>query len=290
VPPTPPIPPNNAATPVDRGKNNPFNRLISGGASPAASTSLPNQWWQQPVFQIAACPTVRFSEATTQPLCTTFSFLHLPPTCAPTPCRRALCHPPSRRHIILLQVIAKTSGAKKKMRTMTAPRTSSTLRVTHAISLRGSCLARSSHRPTFHHGPSPLLQERARRRRLRLPAALSAPTPPPPPPAPPAPTAPAASAAPAPTGDRGALLSAIQNGTRLRKAVTNDRSVSAFSGRVLGDVGPPLTSVPPQPSHLLKRRSRKMVSIEAGSPWIGIWDSPRIKARTRARNRTALHG
>ncbi len=73
--------------------------------------------------------------------------------------------------------------------------------------------------------------------KVPTPPLLSAPTPPPPP-APPAPAAPVP-VAPTPAGDRSALLSAIQSSTRLRKTVTNDRSASAFSGRVLGDVAPP---------------------------------------------------
>jgi hypothetical protein len=78
------------------------------------------------------------------------------------------------------------------------------------------------------------------------PISLSASTPPPPPPlpppgppAPPALAAPSVAVAPTPSGDRSALLSSIQSGARLRKAATNDRSASAFSGRVLGDVAPP---------------------------------------------------
>ncbi|CDO71918.1 hypothetical protein BN946_scf184940.g65 [Trametes cinnabarina] len=101
--------------------------------------------------------------------------------------------------------------------------------------------------------------------------------PPPPPPPPPAPPAPLASApktspptdkastnpfsklmressapiaTPAPTGDRSALLNAIQAGRKLRKAQTNDRSAAPISGRVLGDATPPphISAAPSMPS------------------------------------------
>ncbi|KAI9255048.1 hypothetical protein BDA99DRAFT_517766 [Phascolomyces articulosus] len=106
-------------------------------------------------------------------------------------------------------------------------------------------------------------------------AAADVPAPPPPPPAategippspaPPAPVAPPAPAAPPaapsslpePSAGRNALLSQIQLGTKLKKAVTNDRSQASVSGKVIGGgessvpaasfTAPPPTATPSQP-------------------------------------------
>ncbi|KAF1797775.1 hypothetical protein FB192DRAFT_1163445 [Mucor lusitanicus] len=87
---------------------------------------------------------------------------------------------------------------------------------------------------------------------------------PPPPPAPPAPAPPMAAASspqqpPSAAGGgdmRSALLSQIQSGTRLKKAVTNDRSASSIAGHVLDSAEgsasaaappPPVSTTPVQP-------------------------------------------
>lgn len=86
--------------------------------------------------------------------------------------------------------------------------------------------------------------------------------PPPPPPAPAAPAPPMATASnlqqpPSAAGGgdmRSALLSQIQSGTRLKKAVTNDRSASSIAGHVIDSAAgsaprpaPPVSTTPVQP-------------------------------------------
>ncbi|KAI7883964.1 hypothetical protein K492DRAFT_143316 [Lichtheimia hyalospora FSU 10163] len=69
----------------------------------------------------------------------------------------------------------------------------------------------------------------------------SAPAAPPPPPAP-APSAVSSTPTPEPSAGRNALLSQIQQGTKLRKAVTNDRSGASVAGHVKEDTS---SSAPP---------------------------------------------
>ena len=59
------------------------------------------------------------------------------------------------------------------------------------------------------------------------------PAPPPPPPPPPPPTS-STNAAPPKSNNRAMLLNEIHKGTRLKKAVTNDRSAPAIGGKIKG--------------------------------------------------------
>lgn len=87
----------------------------------------------------------------------------------------------------------------------------------------------------------------------RAPTAADAPPPPPPPGAPSAPAPPSAPAAapfkpPAAPVDRGALLSQIQGGARLKKAAIRDASGPPGAGKVIGDASAPVQTYAPPPS------------------------------------------
>jgi actin cytoskeleton-regulatory complex protein PAN1 len=264
VPPPPPVPPTSATSPLDRGKNNPFNRLLSGGVSPAAPTPPPINGGNNPFFRSQPVPSPSATDNNNTiappappipspppaPPAPTAPLAPIVPTVPPAPPASKSPAPP----------IVKTSyhtapgdsedewGQEKDEGDSSEDELDSSrdTRDKLARQLFGSIL------PPASLPPRPQSAAASATPKTPTPPLLSAPTPPPPP-APPAPAAPVP-VAPIPTGDRSALLGAIQSGARLRKAVTNDRSASAFSGRVLGDGAPhPSVStnpnVPPAESH-----------------------------------------
>ncbi|THV00744.1 hypothetical protein K435DRAFT_750939 [Dendrothele bispora CBS 962.96] len=240
--PTPPAPVPAAAPvvspPVDKSSTNPFSRLINQGGSatsapaPAPATST-NPW-------ASAAPT--------------------PPAAPPAPPAPAVpvapAPPPSVRSPVSIPTPTRSPGPKTYN---TAPVAdgddwdvvekndddddsddeitgSRSLRNEIANKLFGNLLPR----PQSAAGSVP-----------SSPASPAPPPPPPPPAAPGAPPPPPAPAAPPPPalgggapsagpGDRGALLSSIQTGMRLRPTKTVDKSGPQTSGKVLGDNAPPV--------------------------------------------------
>ena len=259
--PSPPVPPTSATSPMDRGKNNPFNRLISGVSAP---TPPPTSVGNNPFFrsQPVSPP---FDTDNNDTIALPTPPIPTPPPPPPPPPPPAQISPPAPTGSIVPPAppaskspappIVKTSyhtapgdsedewGQEKDEGDDTSEDELDSSRDTRdklARQLFGSIL------PPASVPPRPQSAATSATPKAPTPPPLSAPTPPPPPalpvPAPPVPVA------PTPAGDRGALLGAIQSGTRLRKAVTNDRSASAFSGRVLGDAAPhPNVSAAPDP-------------------------------------------
>jgi hypothetical protein len=234
VPPPPPAPP--VTSPMDRGKNNPFNRLINSGASPAAPSPQVNG--NNPFFrsQPGAPPVPSNNDTTPLPPGPTPSIPNPPPASkspAPPVVKTSYHTAPGDSEDEWGQEKDGDDSSEDELNS------SRDTRDKLARQLFGSILPPASVPPR----PQSAAAGASATPKASTPTAPTAPTPPPPPPPPSAPPAPAALMAPVsspnPAGDRGALFNAIQSGTRLRKAVTDDRSASAISGRVIGDDGPP---------------------------------------------------
>lgn len=267
APPVPPPPPVlTSATSTDRGKNNPFNHLLSGGVSPAAPTPPPSNGGNNPFFRSQPVPPP-FATDNNDTIAPPTPPIPNPPPVPPAPTSPTApiappaptvptAPPPPPTPKSPAPPIVKTSyhtapgdsedewGQEKDEGDDSSEDELDSSRDTRdklARQLFGSIL------PPASVPPRPQSAAASATPNAPTPPSLSAPTPPPPP-APPAPAAPVP-VAQTPAGDRSALLGAIQSGARLRKAVTNDRSASTFSGRVLGDVAshPNVSATPSVP-------------------------------------------